>query len=460
MRCRVGNGAGFWGDSLDAPRRLVESSTLDYLTLEYLAELTMSILARLREKDPAAGYVTDLLPVMHSLVPSLEEQKQLRVVTNAGGMNPVGCVRAVARELVDAGLADLTLGAVTGDDLFTQIPSLLSAGWNFEHFETGEPLGQRQAEVVSVNAYQGAGPIVQALAEQARIVITGRVADASLTVAPAVHEFGWSMDDLDSLAAATVAGHLIECGAQVTGGFYTHWSELNLAEVGYPIAELDASGSCLITKPEGSGGRVNRETVCEQLVYEIGDPAHYLTPDVDADFTTVAVHDEGHNRVRVEGATGRAAPDTLKVSLAYRAGYMASSQLLVFGKDCVPKAKRCAELIFARLQQAGFAYDRQNVELLGTGQSAGLQNRMAQDELREVVLRITVQDSRREAVERFAREITPLATNGPAGLAGYTGGRAQVRPAFAYWPTTIPRDKVRGVAEVRTARAWLDKTPR
>ncbi len=459
MDCRIGNGAGFWGDSLDAPRRLVEAAELDFLTLEYLAELTMSILARQREKDPARGYVTDLVPVIHSLTAALTQQQQLRVVTNAGGMNPQGCASAVARVLTDAGLASIPLATVTGDDLMAQIPALLSDGWTFDNFETGEPLGNRLAHVVSANAYLGAAPIADALGEGARVVITGRVADASLTVGPALHTHGWSLEDLDHLAAATVAGHLIECGAQVSGGFYTHWPELDLADVGYPIAELQDSGACIITKPNGTGGRVSRETVCEQLVYEIGDPNHYLTPDVDADFTTVTVHDEGSDRVRVQGATGRPAPETLKVSLAYRAGYMASSQLLIYGRQCVAKAHSCAELIFARLARAGFAMDRKHVELLGTGASAGQPPR-GSDELREVVLRISVQDLRRDAVERFAREITPLATSGPAGLAGYTSGRAQVRPAFAYWPTTIPRDRLCGVAEVRPARAWLDGMPK
>ncbi len=455
MNLRVANGAGFLGDNLDAPRRLVESAAVDYLTLEYLAELTLSILARVREKDPTAGYAEDFLTVLASLAPALQAQPALKLVTNAGGMNPLACARAAGKLLAAAGLEQTIIGVVTGDDLLADLPMLQAAGCEFRNLDTGEPLASLGRQVVSANAYLGAQGIVDALQQDARIVITGRVADASLTVGPAVHKFGWSWNDWNRLAGASVAGHVIECGAQATGGFYPHWREIDLADVGYPIAELDADGASTITKPAGSGGVVNRETVAEQLVYEIGDPAHYLTPDVDVDFTTVEIEPLGGDRVQVRGATGRPAPESYKVSLAYRDGFTASGQMLVYDRQPVEKARACAQLILARLKAAGFEYQRTNIECLGAGEGVpGLV--LPPQGLREVMMRLSVHDARREAVERFAKEFAPLATAGPAGLAGYAAGRPQVRPVFAYWPTLVPKSLVSPQVQVKSAAEWQE----
>jgi hypothetical protein len=463
---RIANAAGFLGDNLDAPRLLVESAEVDYLTLEHLAELTLSILARQREKDPDAGYANDFLDVLRSLVPTLQRQPQLRIVTNAGGMNPTSCAKQAAKILADGGLPDVQIGVTAGDDLLGRLDELQAAGCDFQNLETGQPLGELGKPVVSANAYLGAAPIVQALAGGARIVITGRVADASLTVGPVVHEFGWAWDDWNRLAAASVAGHLIECGAQVTGGYSTLWRDRHLADVGYPIAELEADGRCVITKPLDTGGIVNRHTVTEQLVYEIGDARHYLTPDVDVDFTTVEIEEVGVDCVAVHGATGRAATDTYKVSLAYRDGYSSSGQLLVFGPDCIEKARACAEMIFHRIQRAGFTLAHTYVECLGAGESVPGMSGWASsggsseqpDTSRvsppEVVLRIAVHDPCREAVERFTKEFAPLITSGPAGLAGYASGRSPVREVFAYWPALVPKQFVEPRVEVRPARKW------
>jgi hypothetical protein len=452
-RIRIGNGAGFWGDNLDAPRRLVESAELDYLTLEYLAELTLSILARLKEKDPTAGYAHDILPVMRSLVPALKAQPKLKIVTNAGGMNPASCAKAVAAILAEAGLGDVSIGVVSGDDLLPQLSTLQQAGCRFENLDDGRPLADLKQPIVSANAYLGAKPIAEALAAGARIVITGRVADASLTAGPAMHEFGWAWDDWNKLAAASVAGHLIECGAQATGGYSHAWDfGCDLAKVGYPIAELEADGSFAITQPPNSDGCFGRDSVRAQLFYEIGDPQHYLTPDVDCDFTTVTIGEAEHDRVAVRGATGRAAPSTLKVSLAYRDGFMADGRLLVYGKNCLAKADACAKIIWSKLRDAGYEYARKHVEFLGSGWS--IFSDPPPVDLREVVLRMAVHDPRREAVERFTREFAPLATSGPAGLAGYTQARGEVRPVFAYWPTLVPRELLRPSVEVRTVKEW------
>lgn len=528
---RIANGAGFLGDWIDAPRRLVERAEVDYLTIEHLAELTMSILARLREKDPSAGYAEDFLDILRSLMPALKAQPRLKIIANSGGMNPPACARAAARILADAGLGDVTIGCVTGDDLMPRLGELLRSGCKFWHIEDSRPSyhdeyeyvkqlltalhdgppdtvsaeeiaaetasrflpairerlsegsqpvyalhqgvrveftdgegnsfsslpGDILAPLVSANAYLGARPIADALAAGARIVITGRVADASLTVGPAMHEFGWQWDDWNRLAAASVAGHLIECGAQVTGGYSVNWQDYSLREVGYPIAEIAADGSCVITRSKTCGGTVNRRTVVEQLVYEIGDPQHYLTPDVDCDFTTVEVAEIGPDRVAVKNASGRPATDTYKVSMAYRDGWMASGQLLVYGPDCVEKAKVCGEIIRHRckMQRYTFRDDAFQVELLGYG--AGVPGAWFWRKYQapgEVVLRLTARHEQREAIECFSRQFAPLITSGPAGLAGYAAGRPQVRPVFAYWPTLIPKSLVRPKVEVRTAKEW------
>ncbi|MCA9154592.1 MAG: DUF1446 domain-containing protein [Planctomycetales bacterium] len=462
MTLRIANGAGFLGDDLAAPRRLVEAAEVDYLTLEYLAELTMSILARQRQRHADAGFARDWLEVLESLTPALKSQPRLRIVTNAGGVNPAACVAATARLLEQSGLGETRIGMVAGDDL---LPMLEAADFDhqrcpLENLDTGEPLSSLASRVVSANAYLGARPIASALAQNARIVITGRVADASLTVGPAMHEFGWAWDDWDRLATATVAGHLIECGAQATGGYSTSWADVNLFDIGYPIAELTADGDVVITKPAGSGGSVTRQTIAEQLVYEIGDPAAYLTPDVTADFQHVELQQIGADRVRVSGAAGRPATDTYKVSLAYEDGYMASGQLLVWGSDCVAKAHRCAELIMHRVAQAGYKLQRTHVELLGAGAAAGcvppldLTVQSPTGAPRELMLRVTVHDPDAAAVTRFTREFAPLITSGPAGLAGYATGRPQVRPVYAYWPTLIAKAMVPSRVDVAAARQW------
>ena len=460
---RIANGAGFLGDWIDAPRRLVERAQVDYLTIEHLAELTMSILARQREKDPETGYAEDFLDVLRSLAPALQQQAQLKIVANSGGMNPPACVRASAKILAGAGLGETTIACVTGDDLLPRLPELLAAGCELLNLDTGHPLAEflrssarGQAPVVSANAYLGARPIAETLAAGARIVITGRVADASLTVGPAMHEYGWLWDDWDKLAAASVAGHLIECGAQVTGGYSVDWQQYDLADVGYPIAELAGDGNSFITKPAGTGGAVNRRTVAEQLVYEIGDPRHYPTPDVDCDFTTVEIEEAGIDRVAVSGATGRPATDTYKVSLAYRDGWMASGQLLVYGSDCREKAEACGTIILERCKLAGYELARTHVDLLGYGGGVpGAWFWRKYQSPGELMLRVTAHDPRREAIDYFAKQFAPLITSGPAGLAGYAAGRPQVRPVFAYWPTLVPKSLVEPKTEVRTAQEWL-----
>jgi hypothetical protein len=449
-RVRVGNGCGFWGDSPDAPVQLAERGRLDYLTLEYLAELTMSILALQKQRDPAAGYATDFIEVLGRLTPFLKQQPGLNVVTNAGGMNPHACA-ARAREVLDrAGLGDRAVAVVSGDDLLPRIDELLARGCPLTNLDTGRPLADVRPRLVSANAYLGARPIAEALSRGASLVITGRVADASLTLGPAVHELGWAWDDWDRLSAATVAGHLIECGAQVTGGLWCRWQDVpDLAGVGYPVAEIAADGTFTITKPPGTGGAVNTETVAEQLLYEVGDPAAYLTPDVVADFTSVRLRETGSDEVRVEAARGKPATDSYKVSMAYRDGFMAAGTLVIAGPDAAAKARLAGRVILDRLRHAGIEPQHSLVECLGSSEctAAGPKAEPA-----EVVLRVAVRDGRRAAVERFAREFAPLVTAGPPGVTGYATGRPPVREVFAYWPALLPKREVNATVELLAGR--------
>jgi hypothetical protein len=439
---RIGNGCGFWGDNLDAPVALAETGRLEYLTLEYLAELTMSILALQKQRDPEAGYATDFLDVLERLGPVLRGQPGLKVVTNAGGMNPLACASR-AREILDrAGLPGHKVAVVRGDDLMPRLDQLLAAGHHLANLDSGAPLSTIRPRVVSANAYLGSQPLARALGRGAAVVITGRVADAALTVAPAAHEFGWAWDDWDRLAAGTVAGHLLECGAQATGGLWCNWRDLaDLANVGYPVAEVGDDGAFALTKPPGTGGAVNRETVAEQLLYEVGDPAAYLTPDVTADFTSVRLTEAGPDVVRVEGARGRPATDSYKVSIAYRDGWTASGTLVLAGPDAAAKARLCGRVILERLRRAGVVPEFSNVECLGAGDCVPGVTPSAPD-APEVVLRVTVRDARKAAVERFARELAPLVTSGPPGVTGYTTGRPSVREVFAYWPALLAKSAV------------------
>lgn len=440
-RIRIGNGCGFWGDSIDAPIRLAEQGQLDYLTLEYLAELTMSILAQQKQKDPQTGYAADFLNVLERLTPILRRQPGLKIITNAGGMNPAACAGKARTILDQAGLADRRIATVDGDDLLPRLDDLIAAGHPLNNIDTGAALATVRPHVVSANAYLGAPPIVSALRQGAAIVITGRVADASLTVAPAVHEFDWPWDDWDRLAAATVAGHLIECGAQVTGGLWCNWPETDLANVGYPIAELDGAGNLSISKPAGSGGAVNLETVAEQLLYEVGDPATYLTPDVVADFTSVRLSQAGSDLVEVRGSRGTPATDSYKVSIAYHDGWSVSGTLVIFGPSVTAKAQRCGEILLARLRSAGALPEQFHVECLGAGDCVpGVV--ASRGEPAEVVLRVAARDARRPILERFAKEFAPLVTSGPPGVTGYTTGRPQVREVFAYWPALVAKAQV------------------
>lgn len=453
---RIGNGAGFWGDNLDAPFLLARDGRIDVLTLEYLAELTMAILAHLRSKDPRAGYVGDFPELLERLGPVLKEQGGPVIVTNAGGLNPSACAARCGAILAGAGLGGMPVGVVSGDDVHDRIAAWVAQGVDLAHMETGEPIATVADRLVSANVYLGARPIAELMSGGAPVVITGRVADASLTLGPAAARFGWAWDDWDRLAAASAAGHVIECGAQATGGLWHDWASLpDLAGVGYPIAEVATDGSSIITKPEGTGGLVSVGTVAEQLVYEIDDPKRYRTPDVDVDLASIRLAQIGQDRVSLSGARGNPPSPSLKLSAVYRDGWTASGLVAVVGRDAVAKARAAGRIVLDRVKRGGFEPADSLVEVLGAGDVVPGAVAPAFAPF-EVVLRVTVRDPRRAAVERFCREIAPLVTSGPPGIAGYASGRPTPRPAFGYWPALVPRDLVMPEVRVQTAAQWTN----
>jgi hypothetical protein len=452
---RIANASGYWGDDPEALARQVRGGPVDYVTLDFLAEITMVILQRQRARDANLGFAYDFVQMLDPLLPELVE-RDVRVVANAGGVN----VRACGDRIADACAArkvEPVLGMVAGDDLMPRLDELLAQGIPFAHLDDGRPLAPVRGQVVAANAYLGAWPIAQALGAGARIVVTGRTTDAALILGPLVHELGWSWTDMDRLAAGTVAGHVLECGAQATGGNLTDWQQVPAFDVGYPVAEVARDGSFVVGKHPGTGGRVSRSTITEQLLYEIGDPGAYLTPDVTVDFRHLDVRALGADRVAVQGARGTPPPDHLKVTVVHRDGYRAVGYALISGPDAIAKAERLADMVWHRVGR-DFADSR--AELVGDRSCWGPAAPAVAPN--EGVLRMAVRDPDRTKVERFAHTMLGFALQGPPGL-GVFGGRPEVQPAFGYWPTLVPRELVEPVVHVRRgpADAWerVDGTP-
>lgn len=458
---RIGNAHGFWGDRIGAAAQLLQlEPDLDVLTLDFLAEVSMSILAAQQQRNSERGYAADFVDVVRSLTPYWSQGGKCRVVTNAGGLNPWACGLACHEVLKAAGCGDRTVAVVTGDDV---LPLLQGGNSSFRNLDSGKPLSQVVDQLMTANAYLGAESLLEALEGGADLIITGRVADPSLTVAPCIQHFGWSTKDYDRIAGATVAGHLIECGAQVTGGISTDWLNVpGLDTIGFPIVEVRDDGSCVVTKGTGSGGHVTETTVKEQLVYEIGDPANYLSPDATVSFESLKVQQMGRDRVHVRGALGSAPPATYKVSATYRDGFWAAGRLVVCGIQAIEKARAAAEVVRHQLQSQGALPNEFVVELLGAGGSrmaATANPSVPENPPPEVVLRIAVADSRRDVVETFTRAMTPLITAGPPGTTGYADGRPKVHPKIGYWPCLVDcqalNSQVRWVTS-RSRRAEAD----
>ena len=445
---RVAAAQGFWGDSLDAPRRQVEGGPVDYVMLDYLAEVTMSILQKQKERDPAMGYARDFIGAVESMLPAVAD-RGVKIIANAGGVNPGACAAAVRAVLRKSGADRVKIGVVTGDDLLPRLDELLASGHELRNMETDESLAAIRDRVLSANAYLGSKPIVEALERDAQIVITGRSTDTARTMAPLRFTFGWADDDWDRLAAGIIAGHIIECGAQCSGGncLYDWRSIPNLADVGYPIVEGRADGTFTVTKHPGTGGRVSVQTVAEQLLYEMGDPRSYITPDVVADFTTIRLEDEGANRVRVFGISGRPSTDKLKVSVAFQSGFKAVGTLVYGWPDALEKAQLADRVLRERLDRLGLTFDKVLTEFVGANAAHGPLTPPVNDPP-EVQLRVGVRSGNRTAVERFTREIAPLVLNGPPSVTGFAGGRPKVEEIVAYWPALIDKKVIRPRVEI------------
>ena len=435
----IANGQGFWGDSILGPVRLVNEGPLDYLTLDYLAEVTLSIMQKLRSRDPSKGYATDFVKLIDRILPAMME-KGIKVIANAGGVNPHACKDALLAVAKKHGIQGLKVAVVEGDDILADLDTILAAGEELRNMDTGAKLSEVRATVSSANVYMGAFPIAEALAGGAQIVLTGRGTDPGLVLGPMIYEFGWGPEDFDLLAAGTIAGHMVECGAQCTGGNYTDWRTIpDMARIGYPIVEAHPNGSFHIIKHEGTGGRVDVATVTHQLCYEMGDPENYLGPDCRADFTSVSIVEDGPNRVRVDGAKGQAPTDTLKVSISYHEGWKASGQLTVSGPDALDKAKLCEQIVWERLAFDGFEYgpDERFSEFVGSGVChPGIDGGETPDPC-EVVLRMGVRGPDREKVDRFGPELVPLVTSGPPGVTGFAGGRPKATEVVGFWPALM-----------------------
>src|SRR3989440_1394035 len=447
---RIAAGQGFWGDLPDAPVRQVEEGPIDYLMLDYLAEVTMSIMQKQKARDASAGYARDFVPLMKQILPACVD-RDIKVIANAGGVNVEGCaaaVREVARELGLSG--KLKIGIVTGDDILDRIDDLIARGIELRNMDTNEALSAARDRIQSANAYLGAAPIVKALNQGAQVVITGRATDTGLTLGPMIHEFGWAADDWDKLAAGTIAGHIIECGAQCSGGNCQYeWQSIpDLANVGFPIAEASADGTFVITKHTGTGGRVNVPSIKEQLVYEMGDPHEYITPDCVADFTTIQLADDGPDRVRVFGIKGQPATDSLKVSISYSAGYKAVGTLVYSWPDAYAKATAADQILRARLDRLGLRIDQILTEYVGANATHGPLAGEPSPDLAEVQLRVGVRGNDRASIERFTKEIAPLILTGPPGVTGFAGGRPKVEEVVAYWPALIPKTEIATAVDV------------
>jgi hypothetical protein len=449
-KIRIAAGQGFWGDLLDAPVRQVEGGPIDYLMLDYLAEVTMSIMQKQKARDPNAGYARDFVMLMKEILPACIE-RNIRVVANAGGVNVPGCATAVAEVARHLGLSwKLKIGIVTGDDMLGRIDDFLARGIELRNMDTGEALSSVRDKIQSANAYLGAGPIVEALNRGSQVVITGRATDTGLTLGPMIHEFGWAIDDWDKLAAGTIAGHIIECGAQCSGGNCQYdWQSIpDLANVGFPIAEASPDGQFVITKHEGTGGCVSVPSIKEQLLYEMGDPHEYITPDCVADFTTIQLAEDGPDRVQVFGIKGKPATQFLKVSISYSAGYKAVGTLVYSWPDAFAKAQAADKILRARLERLGLHFDQVLTEFVGVNATHGTLAGEPSQDVAEIQLRVGVRGNDRAAVERFTKEIAPLILTGPPGVTGFAGGRPKVEEIVAYWPALIPKSEITPKVEI------------
>ena len=449
-KIRIASGQGFWGDLIDAPYYQVTKGDVDYLVMDYLAEVTMSILQKQKNKNPGLGYAKDIPELMKRILPIIKE-KNIKVITNGGGVNPVACANAVLNVARDLNIKNLKIGVVIGDNIKDSIDELFAKGATLSNMETGESIEVVKDKILSANVYFGAFPIVEALEKNADIVITGRTTDTGLTLAPMIYEFGWDKKNYNLLSAGTIAGHILECGAQSSGGnFLGDWQSIpNMAEIGFPIAEAFPNGDVIITKHSNTGGKVSFETVAEQLLYEIGDPKAYITPDCVADFTSIKLEDLGNDRVKVYNISGFKETEFYKVSCSYADGYSAISTLTYSWPGALTKAKAADEILRKRLANLNLQFDEIRTEFVGYNSTHGpLAKELKENDINEIVLRIGVRSHDYNSVERFGKEIAPLILTGPPSVTGFAGGRPKPSEVVAYWPALIPKKLVTPKVEI------------
>ncbi|MDX1585875.1 MAG: acyclic terpene utilization AtuA family protein [Balneolaceae bacterium] len=444
-KIRIASGQGFWGDLPNAPIEQVKNGPIDYLVMDYLAEVTMSIMQKQKMRNENYGYARDFVEVVEAVLPDIAK-KGIKVISNAGGVNPEACKNALLKVIDEQGYDDIKVAVVDGDDILSNIDKLINEGHLLENMETGEPITSVKDRLLSANVYFGCKPVVEALKKDADIVITGRVTDTGLTLAPMVYEFGWDFDDYDKMSAGTIAGHIIECGAQVSGGNFTDWETVeDYVNIGFPIIEALPDGEFFVTKHEGTGGLISEMTVKEQLMYEIGDPTEYITPDVIADFSSVKLKQDSENRVKVFGIKGRPETDTYKISASYNDGYKISSTLVYSWPDALKKAIKAGEILKGRADKIGLEFEDYRVEYIGVNgnNEEPITDRHLQEEYNEVQMRVSASGHSKDDLNRFGREIAPLILTGPSGVTGFAGGRPKASDIVAYWPALLDKDAVK-----------------
>lgn len=446
---KIANAGGYWGDDLRQFRRQIELAPVDFVTLDFLAEITMSIMQKQRARDPKAGYARDFVQMVEEALPLMLENGT-RAISNAGGVNPHAC-RAAILEMSKQRGYDIEVAAVAGDDIMSRLGELNAGGVTLDNMEDGASFRAIRDHVSSANAYFGAWPVVEALNAGAHVTVTGRVTDTGITLAPMIHSFGWAADDWDKLAAGIVAGHIVECGAQSTGGNFTDWRSVkSFHDIGYPVLEVFPDGSFIVTKQPGTGGLVSVRTVREQLLYEMGDPREYITPDVVADFATAKLEQVGKDKVRVWGVKGYPAPSSLKISASYFDGWKAAGTLIISGPDAVDKANAFAKLFWKRL---GIEYIETRTELIG--HSACWGPLAPPVDPPEVLLRLGVRDRDQNKIREFSKMLPAIILSGPPSVA-VTGGRPPAQEVVAYWPALAPRDRIKPTLTVKDGEKKLD----
>jgi hypothetical protein len=445
---KIASGQGFWGDLPTAPLKQVRSGEIDYLMMDYLAEVTMSIMQKQKLRNPAHGYARDFVEVIEELLPEIAAGK-VKILSNAGGVNPVQCAKVI-NEIAKSKGYNISLAVVHGDDILDQLDVLIDNGHELSNMENGAPIKSIKDELFSANVYFGAAPMVEALKSGAQVVVTGRVTDTGLCLAPLIHEFGWSFDDFDKMSAGTIAGHILECGAQSSGGNYTDWKRVgDFTDIGFPLIEANSDGTFIVTKHDSLDGFVHSSTIKEQLLYEIGDPQNYITPDCIADFTSITVDDVGKNRVKISGIKGFPATPYFKVSASYGDGFKLTSNLTFCWPDALEKASLAYEILKKRSDKLNLEIDNFHADFIGYNGCSEIPVELNAEtrDLPEIQLRFSAMSNSQESLDRLGKEIAPLILTGPSGVTGFAGGRPKASEIVAYWPALIKKSAVKPIIE-------------